>query len=61
MDRPSASESKSEGKARWSLRLFAGLELYALEGGERVALPKRRERVLLAYLDTRQRRGEETK
>jgi TolB-like protein/DNA-binding SARP family transcriptional activator len=36
--------------ARWSLRLFGRFELSALPGGERVALPGKRERVLLAYL-----------
>jgi DNA-binding SARP family transcriptional activator len=35
---------------RWSLRLFGGFELSTLPGGERVTLPGKRERVLLAYL-----------
>ena len=35
---------------RWSLRLLGGFELRTLAAGERVALPGRRERVLLAYL-----------
>jgi TolB-like protein/DNA-binding SARP family transcriptional activator len=39
-----------EGPARWSLRLLGGFELSTLLGGERVALPGKRERVLLAYL-----------
>ena len=39
-----------EVRSRWSLRLFGGFELGALPGGERVALPRKRERVLLAYL-----------
>ncbi|HMI97719.1 MAG TPA: BTAD domain-containing putative transcriptional regulator [Micropepsaceae bacterium] len=39
-----------EVRSRWSLRLFGGFELGALPGGERVALPGKRERVLLAYL-----------
>jgi TolB-like protein/DNA-binding SARP family transcriptional activator len=36
--------------ARWSLRLLGGFELGMLPGGERVASPGKRERVLLAYL-----------
>src|SRR5258705_663833 len=50
MDTASASSSGIEGQARWSLRLFGGFELSVLPGGERVALPGKRERVLLAYL-----------
>jgi DNA-binding SARP family transcriptional activator len=46
----SASDNAIEGPARWSLRLFGGFELSALPGGERVVLPGKRERVLLAYL-----------
>src|ERR1700675_4944298 len=46
----SASDTAIEGTARWSLRLFGGFELNALPGGERVVLPGKRERVLLAYL-----------
>ena len=46
----SASDNAIEGTARWSLRLFGGFELSALPGGEKVALPGKRERVLLAYL-----------
>jgi TolB-like protein/DNA-binding SARP family transcriptional activator len=36
--------------AHWSLRLFGGFELTALATGEKVALPGKRERVLLACL-----------
>jgi TolB-like protein/DNA-binding SARP family transcriptional activator len=36
--------------ARWSLRLFGGFELSALPGGQKIALPGKRERALLAYL-----------
>ena len=50
MDTSSTSGTGVEGPARWSLRLFGGFELSALPGGERVALPGKRERVLLAYL-----------
>jgi hypothetical protein len=39
-----------EGPAHWSLRLFGGFELGTLLGGEKVPLPGKRERVLLAYL-----------
>src|SRR4029077_1862037 len=50
MDSASALGEESEAPTRWSLRLFGGFELSALPGGERVALPGKRERVLLAYL-----------
>src|SRR2546430_14094850 len=46
----SALDNGIEGPARWSLRLFSGFELGVRPGGERVALPGKRERVLLAYL-----------
>src|SRR5882672_11535334 len=46
----SALDNGIEGTTRWSLRLFGGFELNALPGGERVVLPGKRERVLLAYL-----------
>src|SRR5947207_871211 len=49
-DTASALDTGVEGPARWSLRLFGGFELNARPGGERVALPGKRERVLLAYL-----------
>ena len=39
-----------EGLSHWSIRLFGGFELRLVPGGERVALPGKRERVLLAYL-----------
>ena len=38
------------GAAHWSLRLLGGFELVSVRGGDRVALPGKRERVLLAYL-----------
>jgi len=50
MNTASALSNRIEGPARWSLRLFGGFELGALPGGERVALPGKRERVLLATL-----------
>src|SRR5262245_59841912 len=40
----------SKTPARWSLRLFGGFELGPHAGGGKVALPGKRERVLLAYL-----------
>jgi TolB-like protein/DNA-binding SARP family transcriptional activator len=45
-----ASALGSEGRARWSLRLFGGFELSLLPTGEKVAGLGKRERVLLAYL-----------
>lgn len=45
-----AADGGAGAAARWSLRLLGGFELRVLPGGERVALPGRRERVLLAYL-----------
>ena len=50
MDTASALGNGTEGRARWSLRLFGGFELSVLPGGEKVASPGKRERVLLAYL-----------
>jgi TolB-like protein/DNA-binding SARP family transcriptional activator/Tfp pilus assembly protein PilF len=51
MDTVSALGKRTdERRARWSLRLLGGFELSVLPGGERVALPGKRERVLLAYL-----------
>src|SRR5215471_359224 len=50
MTMDTVSEGGTEQPARWSLRLFGGFELTALPGGERVALPGKRDRVLLAYL-----------
>src|ERR1700686_616901 len=50
MDTPLALNKGIAGPARWSLRLLGGFELGVLPGGERVALPGKRERVLLAYL-----------
>ena len=50
MNTASTLGKRTEGLARWSLRLLGGFELSLLPGGERVALPGKRERVLLAYL-----------
>jgi TolB-like protein/DNA-binding SARP family transcriptional activator len=48
MDTASASGNGSE--ARWSLRLFGDFQLTEHPGAEKVTLPGKRERVLLAYL-----------
>jgi DNA-binding SARP family transcriptional activator len=45
-----AGPAKDTGQARWSLRLFGRFELSTVPGGDRTALPGKRERVLLAYL-----------
>ncbi|HET7924727.1 MAG TPA: BTAD domain-containing putative transcriptional regulator, partial [Rhodanobacteraceae bacterium] len=45
-----ASNGGSEAAGRWSLRLLGAFELRGPAGGERVALPGKRERLLLAYL-----------
>ena len=50
MDTASALGKGNQGPARWSLRLLGGFELGVLPGGERLALPGKRERLLLAYL-----------
>ena len=50
MDPASTSENGIEGPGCWSLRLFGGFELSVLPSSERVPLPGKRERVLLAYL-----------
>ena len=50
MNTASPLSNRTERPARWSLRLFGGFELSLLPGGERVAPPGKRERVLLAYL-----------
>src|SRR5882672_11368613 len=50
MDTASASDSRIEVPARWSLRLFGGFELSLLPGGEKVAALGTRERALLAHL-----------
>jgi TolB-like protein/DNA-binding SARP family transcriptional activator len=39
-----------EAAPRWSLRLFGGFDLRTSPAGERVSLPGKRERLLLAYL-----------
>ena len=50
MDAASALDNGTEGLARWSLRLFGDFQLTERPGGEKVTLPGKRERVLLAYL-----------
>jgi DNA-binding SARP family transcriptional activator len=50
MDKSFASDSTTHGRARWSLRLLGGFGLSALPNGDKIALPGKRERVLLAYL-----------
>ena len=50
MDAVSALDHGMEGLARWSLRLFGDFQLSERPGGEKVTLPGKRERVLLAYL-----------
>ncbi len=44
------SESGIDTAARWMLNLLGGFELRAMAGDERVAVPGRRERLLLSYL-----------
>jgi TolB-like protein/DNA-binding SARP family transcriptional activator/tetratricopeptide (TPR) repeat protein len=46
----SSSANGSQGTAQWSLRLLGGFELASVPAGERLALPGKRERLLLAYL-----------
>ena len=43
MDTASALSKGIAGPARWSLRVLGGFELGVLPGGERVALPGKRE------------------
>src|SRR5262245_16236743 len=50
MDAASAFGTGIDGSARWSLRLFGDFQLSVRATGEKVALPGKRERVLLAYL-----------
>jgi adenylate cyclase len=50
MGEASALKSGSDGPARWSLRLLGDFQLVDLGSGEKVVLPGKRERVLLAYL-----------
>jgi TolB-like protein/DNA-binding SARP family transcriptional activator len=50
MDAASALQNGTEGLAHWSLRLFGDVQLNERPGGEKVTLPGKRERVLLAYL-----------
>ena len=40
----------TEGLVRWSLRLFGAFEISPLPGVAKVAIPGKRERVLLTYL-----------
>jgi TolB-like protein/DNA-binding SARP family transcriptional activator/tetratricopeptide (TPR) repeat protein len=46
----SSSANGSQGTAQWSLRLLGGFELTSVPAGEQLALPGKRERLLLAYL-----------
>jgi TolB-like protein/DNA-binding SARP family transcriptional activator len=50
LDTASASGSGIDAQVRWSLRLLGGFELKKAPGGDRVALPGKRERMLLALL-----------
>jgi TolB-like protein/DNA-binding SARP family transcriptional activator/cytochrome c-type biogenesis protein CcmH/NrfG len=50
MGAASALQNGNDGPARWSIRLFGDFQLSDRETGERVVLPGKRERVLLAYL-----------
>jgi TolB-like protein/DNA-binding SARP family transcriptional activator len=50
MSAASALQNGNDGPARWSLRLFGDFQLSEGTSGEKVALPGKRERVLLAYL-----------
>ena len=50
MDSASHFDGGTERPARWSLRLFDGFELGVLATGEKLAVPGKRERVLLAAL-----------
>ena len=50
MEAASAFGNGIDGPARWSLRLLGDFQLTDRESGEKVALPGKRERVLLAYL-----------
>lgn len=45
-----ALDKVSGAAARWSLRVFGGFELVSLSSGAKVGLPRKRERILLAYL-----------
>src|SRR6266446_4876430 len=46
----SAADKRIDDRPRWSLRLFGGFELIDLCGGGKLALPRKRDRALLAYL-----------
>src|SRR5262245_14256095 len=50
MDAASAFGIGIDGSARWSLRLLGDFQLSERATGEKVALPGKRERVLLGYL-----------
>ena len=50
MSTPSSLSNRTGDTARWSLRTLGGFDLRSLPDGERLGLPGKRERVLLAYL-----------
>src|SRR5688572_20108485 len=50
MDSAPTLSKAIDGLSHWSLHLFGGFELSKVPGGKRVALPGKRERVILAYL-----------
>src|SRR5947207_2383946 len=50
MDAVSPPDDRIEGRPRWSLRLFGDFKLSELPGDEKVTVPGKRERVLLACL-----------
>jgi DNA-binding SARP family transcriptional activator len=50
MSQESPQTMVMEERACWSLRLFGGFDLTTFSGGEKVSIPGKRERVLLAYL-----------
>src|SRR5258706_5807153 len=50
MDAVLTPNDEIEGRPLWSLRLYGDFELSELPGGEKVTVPGKRERVLLAYL-----------
>src|SRR5262245_50139276 len=50
MCKASASGSGTHGSPDWFLRVLGGFELSARPGGSKVAVLRKRERVVLAYL-----------
>lgn len=50
MDTTTALGNEDNGVPRWTLRLLGGFQLGELPGGKHLALPGKRERILLAYL-----------